>query len=98
MLNRKPEIVETQETLVTTYKDLKAQIKQLEGKADKIKKQLVEYYFTDKETLEDSDGNVVATYKSSIRILFKSKDFEKDHQELYNKYLDAIEVKTLLIK
>ncbi len=98
MLNRKIEEVISLEELLSQYKSNRGIIKSLEEKNDYIKKQILHHYMQDMDDLKDNEGRSLVTYKSSIRMSFQSKLFEKDHKDLYNQYLDVIEVKTFLVK
>ena len=98
MLNRKIEEVQLVETLLEQYKSNKAKIKLLEENNNKIKNQILEHYMKNEDTLRNSEGITLATYKSSIRTTFQTKKFESDYKELYEEYLDLAEVKVFLVK
>jgi hypothetical protein len=83
---------------ITQYSDICDQIKILEKRKEELKKQLVERYFINTDTLFASTGLILATYKASIRILFKQTEFKLDHAQLFDDYAELKEIRTLLLK
>lgn len=98
MLNRNLSVMKNHNDLIQELKEIKHKIKVYEAHAESIKKQLITHHFVNTDTLYCPEGLIASTYKSSIRISFQTEKFKKEHSELYEQYLDAKEVFTLLIK
>jgi len=97
MLNNM-QLIQSPKQLIERYREIKANIKHLEAECSHIKDTILKHYMVDTDTLTNDKGFTIATYKSSIRFSFKTKEFEQDYKELYNQYLDIKEVKTFLVK
>lgn len=76
------------EKAIEELKYIKGQITALEADEEAIRGRLITFLGDAGDTLIDSSGNTLLTYKlSKGRSLFDSKAFEKDHPELYQQYL-----------
>jgi len=73
---------------------------ELEEAEEQIKKELISFLGESADTLIDSSGNTILTYKLSAgRKLFDSKTLKKDHPEIYQQYLKTSEPsRRLLLK
>lgn len=98
MLKRNLQEIQSPETILEQYRINKAKIKQLEEINNNLKNLIVTHYMQDTDILKSSDGLTLATYKSSLRVTFNTKELEKNHKDIYEKYADLIEVKTFLVK
>src|ERR1700729_3991074 len=86
------------EELIHQYRELNAMIKTMESKKEELKKTIIEKYLQNEDSLYAQNGTLLATYKANVRTNFKTKEFEKDHLELFNKYAYLSEHKTFLVK
>lgn len=67
-------------------KTIKAQIKDLQIEEDTQKK-LIYDFMEEFESLKDTNGNVLATWKTQATARFDSTAFKTNNHDLYNKYL-----------
>lgn len=76
------------ENAVAELRHIRSQITSLETDEEGIKGRLITFLGDAGDTLVDSSGNTLLTYKMSKgRRTFDSKAFEKDNPDLYNKYI-----------
>lgn len=85
------------ERLVTELKMIKKEIEKLETQ-EKAKEDRLKAFFNDQEELRNSDGHLLATYKSVVRKSFDSTAFKVQNEALYTQFLKTVESKRLLIK
>ena len=80
--------------LVQALKDVKVQIKVLEGIEDDLSAKIKDF-MQQNEILNDSDGKKLLSYKTSYRRDFDKSAFEADNPDLYNEYLFDKPIRTL---
>jgi len=77
---------------VAELKHLIAQRKELEAVEEDVKGRIIRFLGDTADTLVDSAGNTLVTYKlANGRKSFDAKAFEKDHPNLYLKYIKTSE-------
>ena len=85
---------------VMELQDVRGKLTELEAKENELKGKIIIALGERGDTLVNTSGNTLATYKlANGRKSFDSKTFEKDHPNLYQKYLRTGEpTKRFLIK
>jgi hypothetical protein len=86
------------ETTLDHYRDLRLQRDAIQKEMDSIKNNLITALFEEEDTYKSKGGIILATYKASQRIEFKTQDFKKSHEDLYNEFSQVKIIKTFLVK
>lgn len=86
------------ENTIQAYDQLGREIKTLESMRDVMKKKLIEKHFHNNETFVSKKGIILATYKPQIRSTFKTTDFKREHEKLYEFFTEDKIIYTLVIK
>lgn len=78
--------------LIAGIKSVREQIKELEGHEEDYKGRIISIMGEQADTIIDSSGCALLTYKlANGRKVFDAKTFEKDHPNLYQRYLNTTE-------
>jgi len=78
--------------IVSDLKDIRSRLDELKAEEEEKKGKLIISLGESGDTLIDCSGNTLLTYKlTNGRKSFDTKTFEKEHPELYQKYLKTLE-------
>lgn len=77
---------------------IKYQLETLQNEFDRLKEDVIQNHFINNELFADQNGVVLATYSTSIRQMFDSTKFKKEHPKTYDDYSNLKEIKTFKLK
>ena len=90
--------IDSTESKILKLRQIDHDMKVLKASSDRIKKELINTHFANHDEFIDSDGLVMATYKSQTRNTFQSSDFKKDHLDVYEMYSKKSTIKVFSLK
>jgi len=90
--------VNTLEQQLCDYRTLDRQIKALTRQRDALKKVLTAGYFASNDHYTNDNGELLATYLTSLRVSLDSKALKDAEPELVKQYERITEVKTFSVK
>jgi len=92
------EPIKSIESEIARAKAIKHEMDVLAAEYERIKKYLIETHFAHNEEFVGSEGLVLATYKSQLRVSLDSAKLKKEQADIFDQYSKIQEVKTFLIK
>ncbi len=82
---------------IRLMKEIKNQIEKLQRTYDSLRTRMIEELGHD-QSVQDSDGNLLATLSTQTKTVFNSKLFGAEHPRLYKKFTHEIEYPVLRLK